>query len=134
MMRIDMNIYTTDNNSFNMRFLENAVVVIEKHMAITDFNMDLFSGNLNMSKSSLYRRIKFLTQLSPNEFTKNIRLKHACQLLRNQQLNISEIAYAVGFSDPKYFTACFKIAYGMTPTEYLKKLREESTEKTAVGY
>ena len=134
MMRIDMNIYTTDNNSFNVRFLENAVVVIEKHMAITDFNMDLFSGNLNMSKSSLYRRIKSLTQLSPNEFTKNIRLKHACQLLRDQQLNISEIAYAVGFSDPKYFTACFKIAYGMTPTEYLKKLREECTEKTAVGY
>jgi len=129
-----MNTCTTENNSYNMTFLENAEVVIEKNLTIADLNMDFFSCKLNMSKSSLYRRIKSLTQLPPNVFIKNIRLKHAYQLLNDQNLSISEIAYTVGFSDPKYFTACFKIAYGITPSEYLKKLMEDGSEKTAVCF
>lgn len=133
-MRINMNTCTTENNSYNMTFLENAEVVIEKNLTIADLNMDFFSCKLNMSKSSLYRRIKSLTQLPPNVFIKNIRLKHAYQLLNDQNLSISEIAYTVGFSDPKYFTACFKIAYGITPSEYLKKLMEDGSEKTAVCF
>ena len=122
----DLNISSMEFASIDEKFLESAVAVIEEHLAEPDFDLDMFSGKLNMSKSSLYRKIKSLTQLSPVEFTKNIRLKHACQMLKNQQGNISDIAYSVGFADPKYFTSCFKAEFGMTPTEYLKKNREES--------
>ena len=129
----DLNISSMEFASIDEKFLESAVSVIEEHLAEPDFDLDMFSGKLNMSKSSLYRKIKSLTQLSPVEFTKNIRLKHACQMLKNQQGNISDIAYSVGFADPKYFTSCFKAEFGMTPTEYLKKNREESGEVPEVG-
>lgn len=124
----DLNISSMEFASIDEKFLESAVAVIEEHLAEPDFDLDMFSGKLNMSKSSLYRKIKSLTQLSPVEFTKNIRLKHACQMLKNQHGNISDIAYSVGFADPKYFTSCFKAEFGMTPTEYLKRSREENTD------
>jgi AraC-type DNA-binding domain-containing proteins len=81
-----------------------------------------------MSKSSLYRKLKSLSGLSPVEFTKSIRLKHACQMLAHQTGNIADIAYAVGFSDPKYFTSCFKSAFKMTPTEYVKQQKQQAEE------
>lgn len=124
----ELNISSMEFASIDEKFLESAVAVIEEHLAEPDFDLDMFSGKLNMSKSSLYRKIKSLTQLSPVEFTKNIRLKHACQMLKNQQGNISDIAYSVGFADPKYFTSCFKAEFGMTPTEYLRKNREENED------
>jgi YesN/AraC family two-component response regulator len=124
----DLNISSMEFASIDEKFLESAVAVIEEHLSEPDFDLDMFSGKLNMSKSSLYRKIKSLTQLSPVEFTKNIRLKHACQMLKNQQGNISDIAYSVGFADHKYFTSCFKAEFGMTPTEYLRKSREDGGE------
>lgn len=129
----DLNISSMEFASIDEKFLESAVAVIEEHLSEPDFDLDMFSGKLNMSKSSLYRKIKSLTQLSPVEFTKNIRLKHACQMLKNQQGNISDIAYSVGFADPKYFTSCFKAEFGMTPTEYLRRSREESGESTELA-
>lgn len=121
----EINISSLEFTSIDERFLENAIAVIEEHLSEPDFDLDMFSGKLNMSKSSLYRKIKSLTGLSPVEFTKNIRLKHACQMLNKQMGNISDIAYLVGFADPKYFTSCFKAEFGMTPTEFVRKKREE---------
>lgn len=123
----ELSISSLDFASIDEKFLENAIAVIEEHLAEPDFDLDMFSGKLSMSKSSLYRKIKSLTGMSPVEFTKNIRLKHACQMLNKQAGNVSDIAYSVGFADPKYFTSCFKAEFGMTPTEYVKKNKEEST-------
>ena len=122
----EINISSLEYTSLDEKFLENAVSIVEEHIAVTDFNLDLLSSRLNMSKSSLYRKIKSLTGLSPVEFTKNIRLKHACQMLTDRAGNISDIAYAVGFADPKYFTSCFKAEFGLTPTEYIKKIKKEA--------
>ncbi len=119
----ELSINTLEMASIDKRFLENAIAVIEAHLSEADFDLDAFSGQLNMSKSSLYRKIKSLTGLSPVEFTKNIRLKHACQLLKNRAGNVSDVAYAVGFSDPKYFTSCFKTAFSITPSDYLKQTK-----------
>jgi signal transduction histidine kinase/ligand-binding sensor domain-containing protein/DNA-binding response OmpR family regulator len=121
----ELNISSMEFASLDEKFLESAVAVIEEHLSEPEFDLDMFSGKLHMSKSSLYRKIKSLTHLSPVEFTKNIRLKHACQMLKNQKGNISDIAYSVGFADPKYFTSCFKAEFGMTPTEFLKKSKDE---------
>ena len=70
------------------------------------------------SKSTLHRKLKSLTGLSQGEFIRNVRLKHAVQMLNNNVGNISEIAFAVGFNDPKYFGRCFKIEFVMTPKEF----------------
>ena len=56
------------------------------------------------------------------EFIRNIKLKHACLMLKDKSISISEVAYAVGFSDPKYFTSCFKSEFNLTPSEYQKNM------------
>ena len=72
--------------------------------------------------------MKTMTGLAPNEFIRNIRLKHACRMLKSPNVSISEVAYSTGFSDPKYFTYCFKNEFGMTPREYQKSTIKESGE------
>ncbi len=132
---VELNITTLEFTSIDEKFLENAITVIESHLAEPDFDLDTFSGQLNMSKSSLYRKIKSLTGMSPVEFTKNIRLKHACQMLNKHSGNVSDVAYAVGFADPKYFTYCFKTEFGMTPTEYIKNSLQSTafSDEPSVG-
>jgi AraC-like DNA-binding protein len=71
-----------------------------------------------MSRVTFYRKIKSLTGLSAVEFVRNVRLKHACEMLKNNSGNISEIAYAVGFQDPRYFSTIFKKEFGISPKQY----------------
>ncbi|GAB6007438.1 two-component regulator propeller domain-containing protein [Dysgonomonas reticulitermitis] len=117
---VEINIATLNYPSIDEQFLDNAVKIIEKHLSQTDFDINIFAQFLNMSKSSLYRKIRTMTGLPPNEFIRNIRLKHACQLLKDRSISISEVAYAVGFTDQRYFAKCFKTEFNMTPTEYQK--------------
>lgn len=119
---VEINISTLEYPSIDEQFLGNAIEIIEKHLSETEFDINTFAEHLNMSKSSLYRKIKTMTGLSPIEFIRNIRLKHACQMLKDKSVSISEVAYSVGFSDPKYFTSCFKSEFNMTPTEYQKSI------------
>ncbi len=118
----DINISSLNYPSADEIFLTEAINTIEQHLPETDYNLNKFAEQLNMSKASLYRKIKALTGLSPVEFVRNIRLKHACSLLKNHSGGIADIAYLVGFSDPKYFTACFKNEFGITPSEYKENL------------
>lgn len=118
---VEINISKLEYPSIDEQFLNNAVAIIEKHLAETEFDVNTFAQSLNMSKSSLYRKIKTMTGLSPIEFIRNIRLKHACLMLRDQSVPIAEVAYAVGFSDPKYFTSCFKSEFDVTPSDYQKQ-------------
>ena len=80
------------------------------------------TDKMNMSHSTLYRKIKGLTGVSGNEFIRKIKLRHGLFLLTKERLNISEAAYASGFSDIGYFRKCFKEEYGATPSQYLKQL------------
>jgi AraC-like DNA-binding protein len=110
--------------STDVKFLANATALIEDNLCESDFSLEYFSQKLNMSKSSLYRKMKSLTRLSPFEFAKKIRMKNACYMLKHKKCTITEIAYIVGFTDPKYFTFCFKAEFGLTPTDYLRRSRE----------
>ena len=76
-----------------------------------------------MSQSTLYRKLQVLIGISPNELIRKIRIKTACRLLLEKRLNISEIAYDLGFSDPKYFSNVFKKEMGISPTAYIKQHR-----------
>lgn len=106
------------HTSPDLCFLEKAIAIIEENIANSNFTVQIFQKEMNLSNSVLYRKLKALTGLSPLEFIRNIRLKKACVLLLDNQYNISEIAYKVGFNDPKYFSICFKKEFGKTPTEY----------------
>ncbi|MDR3339625.1 MAG: response regulator [Candidatus Symbiothrix sp.] len=123
---VEINISALEYPSLDEDFLKEAVLTIEKHLSKTGFDVNVLAKNLNMSKSTFYRKIRSLTGLSPLEFIHNIRLKHACKMLKDKSLLIADVAYSLGFSDPKYFTSCFKSEFGMTPSEYQKQSLNES--------
>ena len=85
------------------------------------YSFDMFFNDMNVSKSTLYRKIKVLTGMSPSDFIRNIRLKKACEIIKAKKVSVAEIAYEVGFNDSKYFSVCFKKEFGVTPTEYISR-------------
>lgn len=108
--------------SANEEFLDKAVSVVKAHLKDEDYNVDRFVSDMSMSKSAVYKRMKTLTGMNTSSFIKSIRLKAAIQIMKqNCDVRVSDLAYFVGFSDPKYFSACFKKEYGMTPSEYVDR-------------
>ncbi|SHE80248.1 AraC-type DNA-binding protein [Dysgonomonas macrotermitis] len=107
--------------SSDEKFLSRCMNIIEENMQNEDFNVEMFAEAMNLSTSMLYRRIKNITNLGPNDLIKSIRLKRAAQLLTTDALRISEVAEKVGFLDVRYFSTCFKKEFGVTPSQYLKK-------------
>lgn len=105
------------------KFLRKAVSIVEDHMDVADFDVSGFVQETSMSRSVLYRKMKALTGQSVNEFINTIRLKRAAQLLAQDKLSISEVAYMVGFNDPQYFSKCFRKQFDCTPTQYVSRNR-----------
>lgn len=112
--------------STDERFLQKALLIMEANMANEDFDVEAFSKAIGMSRSQLHRKLTALSGLPVNEFIKTLRLKRAASLLNQQQGNVSQIAFSVGFNSLSYFTKCFRDFYGQTPTEYVR--RHVSTE------
>ncbi|UII33030.1 response regulator [Fulvivirga ulvae] len=100
-------------------FFQELVKTIHEHVADESFSPEKLADKMNLSRSQLYKKVKGLTGLSVSILIRNIRLKKASKLLKTQDLSISEVAYEVGFSDPGYFTKCFKEMYSCPPSEYL---------------
>ncbi|QBN17863.1 hybrid sensor histidine kinase/response regulator transcription factor [Flavobacterium nackdongense] len=107
-------------------FLETAIAIVEKNITNQDFDTKIFIEEMNMSRTVLYTKLKALTGQNLSEFIRMIRLKKAGQLLVQTQMNISQIAFEVGFNDLKYFRECFKELYELTPTEYKRKMSSEN--------
>lgn len=108
--------------SMDEEFLSRAVECVRRHLADENFDQPQFIDEMGTSKSTLYKKLKSLTGLNTSAFIRNIRLKAACQIMDEKgRVRISEVAYAVGFSDPKYFSACFKKEFGMLPSEYMER-------------
>lgn len=111
--------------SLDEKFIRDAVRIVEENISNEDFSLEDFVDRMNVSKSTLYRKIKSLAGMSTNEFIKDIRLKQACKMMRGQKMSVSEVAYTVGFSQPKYFTYCFKKKFGVLPTEYMERYEKD---------
>lgn len=103
----------------NQQF-RNLITTVDAHISDSEFDMEQLANALTMSRSTLHRRVKVLTGMTPHDFIQTRRLECACDKLRKGGMNVSEVAYAVGFTSPKYFTKCFKEKYGRTPTDYQK--------------
>ncbi|WP_367391287.1 two-component regulator propeller domain-containing protein [Lewinella sp. LCG006] len=106
--------------SADEHFLETALQTVEQHMGNYDFNVIQFAEELAVSRPLLFTKLKALTGQTPNNFIKTIRLKRAAQLLKTQKLNVSEVAYQVGFKDPKYFRKCFREKFDEVPSAFGK--------------
>lgn len=104
-------------NQLDKEFLDKAIETIEKELANPDFSINDFCKVLGMSRTSVYNKIKTLTNQSPNDFIRIIRLNKAKELLKTKKYTIAEVAYMVGFSDPKYFSTSFKKQFGISPSK-----------------
>ena len=110
----------TPGLSLDQEFLEKITKLVIKNLG-KDFNVDDLCLEMGMSRSSLYNKVKALTDHSPSDFIRQIRLKEGASLLRSKKYTVAEISDMLGFSDPKYFTDIFKKHYGMTPSAYMKQ-------------
>jgi len=109
-----------DISSTDEVFLENALKAVERNIDKYEFNVNMFATELAVSRPQLFNKIKALTGQTPNNFIKSIRMKRAAQLISSNKMNVSEVAYAVGFKDVKYFSKCFKVQFETPPSKYLK--------------
>lgn len=101
-------------------FISKVTETIRKNLG-NDFNVDSLCAAFHMSRSSFYNKIKALTNQSPSDFVRQIRMHEACALLRSRKYTVAEVSDQLGYSDPKYFTDIFKKHYGMTPSAYMKQ-------------
>ena len=106
------------------KFMDKVMETIEKHLDNGDLTVEDIAGEVNMSRSVFFKKLKTLTGLSPVEFLKEIRMKRAAQLIETEEYNMAQIAYMVGLNDSHYFSKCFKQQYGMTPTEYKESRKQ----------
>jgi len=106
--------------SLDEKFLEKALKIVEKNMSNTEFSVDKMGKELGVSRGHLYNKLVALTGKSPVEFIRLMRLKRAAQYLAKSQQSVAEIAFMVGFNDPKYFSKYFKDEFGLVPSEFAK--------------
>lgn len=111
--------------SADQEYLKRATRCIHEHMSDSDYDREAFAADMGSSVSTLYNKIRALTGKNITNFVRDIRIKKACQLAKaNPDLRVSDIAYQVGFKDPKYFATSFKRVMGVQPKEYFLKVRE----------
>lgn len=108
-------------STLDKEFLDKIITLINEHIDDEKFDIDSLANEVAMSRSSLYRKIKVITGMSPVELVRNTKLKKSYELLREGRMNISQVAYAAGFSNPKYFSTCFKEQFGISPRDVPKE-------------
>ena len=106
--------------SIDEKFISKAIEVVERHMDDSMFDVEVFTKEMNVSRTLLHTKLKAITDLSATEFIKTLRLKRASRLLDEGQLSVSEVSVMVGFNSRNYFTKCFTEFFGVSPSEYEK--------------
>ncbi len=111
--------------SLDEKLVQRCTQVVEEHLHDSDFSVEDLSRELGMSRVNLYKKLLSLTGKSPIEFIRVLRLKRAAQLLGKSQLTVAEVAYQVGFNNPKYFTKYFKAEFNILPSQYASQNKVE---------
>ena len=109
--------------------LEKVLKLIDENISNSELNVEFLSNKIGLSRVHMYRKITQLTNQSTHDFIKTIRMKKAAELFKTKKINISEVAYAVGYSNLSHFSNSFKDFYGISPKEYAEKNKQETTEE-----
>ena len=104
-------------NKLNDKFVKKMLEVVRANIANTEFGKDDFASSMNISSSLLYKKVKSLTNQSPTDFIKMVRLDHALELLQSHKYTITEVSECCGFSSLGYFSTVFKKHFGKSPTQ-----------------
>ncbi len=108
-------------SALDEKFIQKMRSLIEQNIGNSDYGVEQLGDDIGMSRAQLYRKCKALTNYSPVELIRNTRLKRAQQLLAQGDETIAQVAYAVGFTAPSYFTKCYKEYFGENPNELVKR-------------
>lgn len=119
--KIEVNPSEIQIMTMDEKFVKKAISIVEENISNADFLVEDLCREMAMSRVYFYKKILALTDKSPSEFIRFIRLKRAANLLEKSQMFVNEIAFQVGFNDPKYFRKYFKDEFGVTPNEYKKR-------------
>jgi len=121
-------INSTEILSRDEQLIMKALELVEANLSNPDFDVSVLADQLNTTRVTLYRKIKSLTGQTAIEFIRNIKMKHACRMLENPGMSVSEIITALGYNDHGHFTTTFKNIFGITPSEYQKNKNNSSHE------
>jgi DNA-binding response OmpR family regulator len=124
--QIEVNPHEVTITPVDEKFLKQALEVVEKNMDNPEFSVEDLSRDMHMDRSTLYRKINSITGKTPIEFIRSIRLKRAAQLLEKSGMSVAEVAYEVGFNNPKNFTKFFKEEFKVTPSQYVADKKDKS--------
>lgn len=114
-------------------FLQKAIALVEERINDEAFGIDELSTGLNMSRSQAHRKLTALTNQSPGEFIRYLRLQRAMDLLTEGAGTVAEVAYRVGFSDPSYFSRRFHQQFGVAPSEIVRDTPPPKPPSRPVG-
>lgn len=109
-------------SKFDQQFLDTLHNIVSEHIVESDLNVEYLAEHMNLSRPSLYRKLKAITDLTPNEIINITRLKKAAQLISEGQFNLNEISGIVGYTSPTHFGRNFQKQFGLTPSEFKKKI------------
>jgi signal transduction histidine kinase/DNA-binding response OmpR family regulator len=98
--------------------MERIMKVVNEHLSDSNFNVETMTKEVGISRAQLHRKMKEMTGLSVSEFVRNIRLEQAVRLLKEQKINVTQVAYTVGFSNLAHFSTVFRKQFGVSPSEY----------------
>ena len=112
-------------NASDQRFLDQLNTYLQENMCDPDTSVESISEHLGISRVQLYKKLISLKGITPSEYLRSMRIRYAEELMRQGDLNVSEIAYKVGFNNPRYFSKYFQDAYGVTPSQYRKQMNGE---------
>ena len=123
--QIVLDVDDLEYTSMDETFLRRAIDCVNAHYKDCDFDLPEFVSAMGTSKTVLTEKLKALTGMSPGAFINNVRMTVAYKALSENKpdLRISDVAFSVGFNDPKYFSSCFKKKYGVTPKAFLDSLK-----------
>ncbi|MDD4591913.1 MAG: two-component regulator propeller domain-containing protein [Parabacteroides sp.] len=117
--QIDFSTRLIATNNLDRDFMEKAQKIIESHLDDPGFNVPVFSNEMGLGRTRLFKKIKGITGQTPNDFINTVKMKKATDLIINHpEYNIKDITYMLGFNTSKYFTKCFKKQFGMTPSNF----------------
>lgn len=113
------------NSQIDEAFLARMSAIVEKNMTEPEFTVETLAQELCMGRSNFFAKVKGISGMTPNDFIRLIRLKKAAELFTGGENCISDVCFRVGFSSPSYFAKCFQAQFGVSPTDFLKKLGQK---------